>query len=180
MAARWLLASLAARLEDHLGLTRDQAVWAVESWALSLGLDLPGQKSTATDSDLPGSVDWKAYVWMVWWHIKSFPAQLIQQTRLSWALMFDARVPIRHKLIPIIAVAYIVSPLGLIVDLIPVAGLLTNLGVYMLALVTFNNLAPADLVAAHMAHIRTRAKAKRNKAPKQPQADRSKNRPRAR
>ncbi|HWS55297.1 MAG TPA: hypothetical protein VN228_14265, partial [Pyrinomonadaceae bacterium] len=41
-----LLARLARRLEDHLALTPDAARWAVESWALALGV--------VTDAELEG------------------------------------------------------------------------------------------------------------------------------
>jgi uncharacterized membrane protein YkvA (DUF1232 family) len=78
-----------------------------------------------------------------------FLGQLIQQFRLSWALLLDNRVPWVLKLIPIGALAYVISPLDLIPDVIPILGQLDDIGVLMSALRLFNTLAPADVVAEH-------------------------------
>ncbi|SRR5258706_10680408 len=78
-----------------------------------------------------------------------FIRQLIDQFRLAWALLRDSRVPIALKLIPIGAVAYVLSPIDLVPDFLPILGQLDDLGVLMTALTVFNNLSPADLVAEH-------------------------------
>src|SRR5689334_15710786 len=78
-----------------------------------------------------------------------FFGQLIQQFRLSWALFLDSRVPWVLKLIPLGAIAYVISPLDLIPDVIPILGQLDDLGILMTALRMFNTLAPADVVAVH-------------------------------
>jgi len=149
-----LLESLATRLEDNLGLTRDAAQWAVDSWAMCLNLIPQEQADTAADDELPKPVDWEKQLWTAWWYIRHFPAQFLEQSRLSWALFMDARVPTKYKLIPILTFAYILSPLSLIVDLIPVAGILANVAVYMLGMATFNQLAPADVVKEHATRLR--------------------------
>src|SRR5690349_12771117 len=51
-----------------------------------------------------------------------FFGQLIEQVRLSWALLLDSRVPWVLKLIPLGAVAYVISPIDLIPDIIPILG----------------------------------------------------------
>ncbi len=84
----------------------------------------------------------------------NFFRQLIEQLRLSWALFTDSRVPVLTKLIPLVAIAYVISPIDLIPDVIPVLGQLDDLGVLMTALTMFNNMAPADVVAEHMTRFR--------------------------
>ncbi len=169
-----LIDSLTIRLEDNLGLTREAAAWAVESWAECLGLKQPEQP--APDSETPLPVDWKTHAWRLWWSIKSFPAYIIYQSRLAWALTVDSRVPVPYKLIPIFTVAYIVSPISLIVDLIPVAGWLANLAVYMLGLAMFTSVVPAEIVHEHAARLRRAQYAKQTENIVGSQAEKTKNR----
>jgi uncharacterized membrane protein YkvA (DUF1232 family) len=83
-----------------------------------------------------------------------FFRQLIEQVRLSWALLLDNRVPLVLKLIPLAAIAYIVSPIDLIPDIFLGLGQLDDLGILMAALTTFNSLAPGYVVEEHLARIR--------------------------
>jgi uncharacterized membrane protein YkvA (DUF1232 family) len=82
-----------------------------------------------------------------------FFRQLIDQFRLSWALLQDNRVPIGLKLIPIGAVAYVLSPIDLVPDFVPILGQLDDLGILMTALTVFNCLSPADLVSEHLERL---------------------------
>ena len=83
-----------------------------------------------------------------------FFGQLIQQFRLSWALLLDNRVPWVLKLIPLGAIVYVISPLDLIPDVIPILGQLDDLGILMMALRLFNSMAPADVVDEHINRLR--------------------------
>jgi uncharacterized membrane protein YkvA (DUF1232 family) len=83
-----------------------------------------------------------------------FFRQLIEQFRLSWALLLDNRVPVVLKIIPLGAVAYVISPIDLIPDIFPILGQLDDLGVLMTALTMFNSLSPADVVEEHVARLR--------------------------
>jgi uncharacterized membrane protein YkvA (DUF1232 family) len=83
-----------------------------------------------------------------------FFGQLIEQVRLSWALLLDSRVPWVIKLIPIGAVAYVISPIDLIPDFILGLGQLDDLGILFAALRVFNSIAPADIVAEHTNRLR--------------------------
>jgi uncharacterized membrane protein YkvA (DUF1232 family) len=83
-----------------------------------------------------------------------FFGQLIEQFRLSWALLLDSRVPWVLKLIPLGAVVYVISPIDLIPDIIPVLGQLDDLGILMTALRVFNSIAPADIVDEHTNRLR--------------------------
>src|SRR5258708_21343068 len=154
--AHLLAEPLVLRLEDNLGVSAEAAQWAVDSWLQALGFHESEQLELSSDSELPAQVDWSAHLWTIWWYVRNFPTYFSQQVRLSWGLMFDARVSIPLKLIPLLALAYILSPIGLIVDLIPVAGLLANLAVFMLALVLFNGSAPRNVVKEHMTRIRSK------------------------
>jgi hypothetical protein len=49
--AQVLISRLTSQLQDHVGLTADLAYWAVESWALALGIV---SQPTSTDSNLLG------------------------------------------------------------------------------------------------------------------------------
>lgn len=83
-----------------------------------------------------------------------FFRQLIEQVRLSWALLLDNRVPLVLKLIPLAAIAYVVSPIDLIPDIFVGIGQLDDLGILMAALTTFNSIAPGYVVDEHLARIR--------------------------
>ena len=179
--ATLLMAQLIQRLQADMGLTEEAARWAVESWALVLGVDLPNSVTEAESTDALPPIDLSAQARVWLWHLKNFPGYFLQQSQIAWALMVDARVPIRAKLIPILAVAYIVSPLGLIVDLIPVAGLLANLAIYMLALALFNSAAPAALVEEHTLRLLRKRRANKmllasGDKPHKPQLPRNKTR----
>jgi len=84
----------------------------------------------------------------------NFFRQFIEQLRLAWALFTDSRVPVMTKLIPLIAIAYVISPIDLVPDLVPVLGQLDDLGILMTALTMFNNMAPADVVTEYITRFR--------------------------
>jgi uncharacterized membrane protein YkvA (DUF1232 family) len=163
--AHLLAEPLVQRLQDNLGVTTEAAQWAVDSWLIALGFHEGAEPELASESELPPPVDWSAHLWTMWWYIKNFPTYFSQQVRLTWGLMFDARVPVLLKLIPLLALAYILSPIGLIVDLIPVAGLLANVAVFMLALVLFNGSAPRNVAKEHMTRIRSKPLLKKDEIP---------------
>ncbi len=81
--------------------------------------------------------------------------QIVEPVRLSWALLLDNRVSILLKLIPVAAFAFLISPLDLAVILIPVIGQLADIAVVLLAIILFNELAPADVVDEHLMRLRT-------------------------
>src|SRR5207245_7927316 len=73
--------------------------------------------------------------------------------RLVWALLRDSRVPGQQKLILAGIGAYLVLPLDLIPDFVPVLGQLDDLAVVILGLDLFIRSAPADIVEEHLAKI---------------------------
>ena len=79
--------------------------------------------------------------------------QLLSMTgvpRLVFRLMLDRRVPLRVKLILPAALAYLISPLDLLRDFVPVVGRLDDLIVIVLSIALFLVLAPRDVVAEHI------------------------------
>lgn len=83
--------------------------------------------------------------------------QIIEQLRLTWFLLLDNRVSLLLKLVPIIGLAYFVSPVNIVLDSIPPLGLLVDVAVILVAVVVFNNLAPDYVVADHLTRMRTRS-----------------------
>ena len=67
---------------------------------------------------------------------------LFQQARLAVRLLREPRVPLLLKAIPVVAVLYLISPLDLIPDVLPVLGQLDDLGVMIAALELFVRLSP--------------------------------------
>ena len=73
--------------------------------------------------------------------------------RLVWALLRDGRVPAQQKLILAGIGAYLVLPLDLIPDFVPVLGQLDDLAVVLLGLDLFIRSAQQDIVDEHLAKI---------------------------
>jgi len=73
--------------------------------------------------------------------------------RLVWALLRDRRVPLQQKLILVAVAGYLVFPIDLIPDFIPVLGQLDDLAVVLLGLDFFIRSAPPDIVDEHLAKI---------------------------
>ena len=77
-------------------------------------------------------------------------ADLLKQLNLVWKLLLDARVPASTKLLlPLMALAYVIFPIDLIPDVLPVLGQLDDLAIVLLAVRLFVMLAPPDVVAFH-------------------------------
>jgi uncharacterized membrane protein YkvA (DUF1232 family) len=68
---------------------------------------------------------------------------------LTWRLMGDRRVPIFLKLMPVLVVLYLLSPLDLIPGFIPIVGQLDDLGLLLIGIAAFIRLAPREIVSEH-------------------------------
>lgn len=79
----------------------------------------------------------------------SFLPGVIQQAKLSWLLFRDSRVPVWTKAIPVLTLLYIVSPLDLIPDFIPILGQIEDVALLGMGLNLFINLAPQLVVQEH-------------------------------
>ena len=78
---------------------------------------------------------------------------LFSHARLAVRLVRDPRVGLLVKTLPLAAALYVISPLDLIPDVIPVLGQLDDLGILLISLEGFLRLCPAAAVAFHRAAI---------------------------
>ncbi len=83
-----------------------------------------------------------------------FFRELWQQARLVYALLRDPEVPFYLKLLPFTAVLYLLFPLDIIPDLVPVFGQLDDLTVLLVGAKLFIDLSPPHVVAHHVDQIR--------------------------
>src|ERR671936_1907234 len=79
--------------------------------------------------------------------------KLPMYVRLIWALLRDPRVPVTRKGILILLAGYLVNPIDLIPDFIPVIGQLDDIAVTLLVLDLFIRSAPKEVVDEHLARI---------------------------
>lgn len=86
-----------------------------------------------------------------WLSIPSLLRTLTAHVRLSLRLLREPAVPLLIKLLPFVALAYLVSPIDGVPDFIPLLGQLDDLGVVLLALESFLKLCPETVVAHHRA-----------------------------
>ena len=70
--------------------------------------------------------------------------------RLMFRLMLDRRVPLSTKLIPVVALIYLVSPFDIVHDMIPVLGRIDDLLAIVLGVLVFLVAAPHDVVLEHI------------------------------
>jgi uncharacterized membrane protein YkvA (DUF1232 family) len=84
----------------------------------------------------------------------SILARLPQYIRLSWRLLWDSRVPLRHKLLVFAAVAYGISPLDFIPEaFVPHFGLGEDAGIILLSLWYLIRKSPPEIVTEHARNI---------------------------
>jgi uncharacterized membrane protein YkvA (DUF1232 family) len=79
---------------------------------------------------------------------------LLHKGQLMLSLFGDPRVANTLKIVlPVLAVLYVVSPVDLIPDFIPVLGQMDDLAILALAVKLFISLAPPQVVAEHRQRI---------------------------
>ena len=77
--------------------------------------------------------------------IADYGVRFISHLRQAWGYMWDRRVPIWIKLIPVLAVIYVLSPIDIIPDVLVGFGQLDDLGILLIGLQVFLNLIPKDI-----------------------------------
>ncbi|HLH23988.1 MAG TPA: DUF1232 domain-containing protein [Chloroflexota bacterium] len=98
---------------------------------------------------------------MRWWRFATHPAvvragglwALFRRGRLAYRLLRDERVPTMAKLVLPAALLYVVSPLNLIPNLIPIVGEVDDIGILVLGVLAFIKLCPRHLVVEHEAAL---------------------------
>ena len=81
-----------------------------------------------------------------------------RQARLAWRLFWDRRVPLWTKLIPPVALGYILFPLDIIPDVAPGLGQLDDVAVLLIGVKLFIELSPPDVVQEHLRALGARIK----------------------
>ncbi len=76
--------------------------------------------------------------------------------RIAWRLMWDSRVPMGAKVVPILTVLYVLSPIDLVSDMVPVLGQLDDLAIVLLGIRLFIAVSPKDIVERIRAEIEGR------------------------
>lgn len=74
---------------------------------------------------------------------------LIKAGRLALRLLKDARVPLYAKAVPGLAVLYVLLPLDLVPDWLPVIGQMDDLAILLTGISFFIRLCPPELVQEH-------------------------------
>lgn len=79
-------------------------------------------------------------------HLPSF-------VRLYWRLFCDSRVPILAKMLLVLTLLYLVWPIDVIPDYLPVIGEMDDVGIVLLGLWTFVRLCPPEVVRQRVQEI---------------------------
>lgn len=82
----------------------------------------------------------------VWHHLPNF-------LRLFWRLLKDQRVSLWPKLLLIFVLVYVLAPIDLLPDFLPVLGQIDDLVVIFLGLQGFVRLCPREVVREHVQAI---------------------------
>ena len=91
------------------------------------------------------------------WKLGRIVAMFRKELLLAWAVLRDARTPWAAKLTTVLAVLYVVSPVDLVSDFIPVLGWLDDgLIAYLLLQLAFKFL-PPELLSALRDKVQTKA-----------------------
>ena len=73
-------------------------------------------------------------------------ARLIQNIGLAGRLFIDRRVSVQAKLIPVVMVLYMISPIDLVPDFLLPFGIVDDLGAFIVGLQLFINSAPREVL----------------------------------
>ena len=76
--------------------------------------------------------------------------------RIAWRLLWDNQVPFSAKLVPILTILYILSPIDLIPDFIVGLGQIDDLAILILGVQLFIAVSPKDVVERIRAEIEGR------------------------
>lgn len=88
---------------------------------------------------------------------EGFWREMWRQARLAWFLIRSPEVPIYLKLLPVLAVVYVLLPTDFIPDVFPVIGQLDDITALLVGAKVFIELAPQDVVARYMRAAREKA-----------------------
>ncbi|HEX5109183.1 MAG TPA: DUF1232 domain-containing protein [Vicinamibacterales bacterium] len=84
-----------------------------------------------------------------WMGRPGLAAAIVADLRLAVRLLREPAVPMLVKSLPFAAALYVVSPLDVIPDVLPVIGEIDDLAIVLLGIKTFLRLCPAAVTAFH-------------------------------
>ncbi|HTP07897.1 MAG TPA: YkvA family protein [Anaerolineae bacterium] len=85
-----------------------------------------------------------------------FWMNLFNSFRIAWKLMWDNQVPIAAKIVPVLTILYVLSPIDFIPDFLVGLGQLDDLAILILGVQAFIAVSPKDVVARIRAEIEGR------------------------
>lgn len=85
---------------------------------------------------------------------EGFWREVWRQARLAWYLIRSPEVPLYLKLLPALAVIYVLLPTDFIPDVFPVIGQLDDVTALLVGAKVFIELAPQDVVARYVRSVR--------------------------
>ncbi|MDX2137832.1 MAG: DUF1232 domain-containing protein [Chloroflexota bacterium] len=74
---------------------------------------------------------------------------LIDQIRLTWRLLRDPAVPLWTKGIPFAAILYVLSPIDILPDFIPVIGQIDDIAIIIFSMRLMEQMSPPEIVSVH-------------------------------
>lgn len=83
-----------------------------------------------------------------------FWKEIWEQVRLVWLLLRDEDVPVYLKLLPLAAVLYVLFPIDLISDFVPLFGQLDDVTAILVGAKMFIEMSPQDIVNRHIHDLR--------------------------
>lgn len=102
---------------------------------------MPSMATPARSSDAVSQIDWQLL------------RQLPNFVRLYWRLFRDRRVSLFPKALLLLTAAYIISPIDVLPDALPVLGQIDDLVLFVAACKAFMYLCPRAVVKEHVAQI---------------------------
>ena len=85
-----------------------------------------------------------------------FWMNLFNSFRIAWKLMWNGQVPFSAKIVPIITIIYVLSPIDILPDVVPGLGQLDDVAILLLGVQAFIALSPQDIVKRIRAEIEGR------------------------
>jgi uncharacterized membrane protein YkvA (DUF1232 family) len=85
-----------------------------------------------------------------------FWMNLFNSFRIAWKLLWDSQVPTSAKLVPLLTVLYVLSPIDILPDVFVGLGQLDDLAILLLGTQLFIAVSPKDIVARARAEIEGR------------------------
>ncbi len=85
-----------------------------------------------------------------------FLREVWEQIRLVYYLLRDPDVPFYLKFLPFLSILYLIWPIDLVADIVPIVGQLDDMAILLVGFKVFIELAPPEVTARHLNTIRAK------------------------